>query len=79
MSLSAAEIVARIRAERDLSMSSLAVLAGVPTSTVSRIEMGKIQPSLDTLSRVAEAAGYRLTLCVADTTDRAGCPWEVFL
>lgn len=79
MSLSAAEIVARIRAERDLSMSSLAVLAGVPTSTVSRIEMGKIQPSLDTLSRVAEAAGYRLTLCVADRTDRAGCPWEVFV
>lgn len=69
MSLSAAEIVATIRKERDLSMSSLAGLAGVPTSTVSRIEAGRSRPSLDTLVRVVDGAGFRLRLSLVDTLD----------
>ena len=56
----AAQIIARIRAERGLSMSSLAVLAGVPTSTISRIESGHIEPTLGMIRRIALGAGYHL-------------------
>jgi transcriptional regulator with XRE-family HTH domain len=58
----AAQIIARIRAERELSMSSLAVLAGVPTSTISRIESGQIEPTLGMVRRIALGAGYHLHL-----------------
>jgi transcriptional regulator with XRE-family HTH domain len=56
----AAQIVVRIRAERQLSMSSLAVLAGVPTSTISRIESGQVEPTLGMVRRIALGAGYHL-------------------
>jgi transcriptional regulator with XRE-family HTH domain len=49
-------------------MASLADLAGVPTSTVSRIESGKIRPTAAMLQRLASAAGYRITA----TLDEAG-------
>jgi transcriptional regulator with XRE-family HTH domain len=43
-------------------MSSLAVLAGVPTSTISRIESGQIEPTLGMIRRIALGAGYHLHL-----------------
>jgi transcriptional regulator with XRE-family HTH domain len=58
----AAQIVVRIRAERQLSMAALAVLAGVPTSTISRIESGQIEPTLGMIRRIALGAGYHLHL-----------------
>ena len=60
MLTTAAQIVVRIRAERQLSMSSLAVLAGVPTSTISRIESGQVEPTLGMVRRIALGAGYHL-------------------
>ena len=62
MLTTAAQIIVRIRAERELSMSSLAVLAGVPTSTISRIESGQIEPTLGMIRRIALGAGYHLHL-----------------
>jgi transcriptional regulator with XRE-family HTH domain len=56
----AADIVAGIRASRLLSMNSLADLAGVSASTISRIEAGKIDPTFAMLKRIAEAAGFCL-------------------
>ncbi|WP_307865069.1 helix-turn-helix transcriptional regulator [Myceligenerans salitolerans] len=56
----AAEIVARVRGERQLSMSLLAELAGVSRSTVSRIESGKFEPTFALLQRVVEAAGFTI-------------------
>lgn len=56
----ASEIVARVRSERELSMSVLADLAGVSRSTVSRIESGKFEPTFALLKRVVEAAGFRI-------------------
>ncbi|MFJ3404050.1 helix-turn-helix domain-containing protein [Promicromonospora sp. NPDC090134] len=66
MLTNAAQIIARIRAERELSMSSLAVLAGVPTSTISRIESGQIEPTLGMIRRIALGAGYHLHLQYLD-------------
>lgn len=62
MLTTAAQIIIRIRAERELSMSSLAVLAGVPTSTISRIESGQVEPTLGMVRRIALGAGYHLHL-----------------
>lgn len=43
-------------------MTSLAVLAGVPTSTISRIESGQVEPTLGMVRRIALGAGYHLHL-----------------
>lgn len=43
-------------------MRSLAKAAGVAASTVHRIERGDLQPTVQTLSRIAEAAGVRLRM-----------------
>ena len=50
------------RADAGLSLRALAEAADVAVSTIHRIERGDIHPSVDTLSRIAEAAGVRLRL-----------------
>jgi transcriptional regulator with XRE-family HTH domain len=64
----AADIVAGIRTSRLLSMNSLADLAGVPASTISRIEAGKIEPTFAMLKKIVEAAGF----CFASRLEDAG-------
>jgi len=55
----ACETVRRVRIARQLTMAGLADLAQVPTSTISRIEAGKIDPTVAMLARITQAAGYR--------------------
>ncbi len=50
------------RTRSGLSRRALAARAGVPTSTVSRIEAAEIDPTVGMLQRVIEAAGSRLAL-----------------
>jgi transcriptional regulator with XRE-family HTH domain len=47
-------------------MNTLAALAGVPASTISRIEAGKIEPTLSMLERIVQAAGFSLTAQIAE-------------
>lgn len=54
----AAEIVYRIRMEKAVSMSTLAEMAGVAPSTVSRIEGGRFEPTFGLLIKVIEGAGF---------------------
>jgi transcriptional regulator with XRE-family HTH domain len=56
----AANIVTNVRTLRLLSMNTLAELAGVPASTISRIESGRLDPTFLMLSRIVAAAGYSL-------------------
>ncbi|MDR1184508.1 MAG: helix-turn-helix domain-containing protein [Coriobacteriales bacterium] len=58
MMKTAASIVTEIRKARVLSMNALAVLAGIPASTISRIESGKIEPTYSLLQRIVTAAGF---------------------
>lgn len=58
----AAAIVADLRAKARLSQRALARAAGVPPSTVSRIESGKADATIGMLDRLARAAGQKLTL-----------------
>lgn len=57
VSVSAATLLREARTDAGLSRRALAAKAGVPTSTVSRIEDEQTEPSYSTLDRLIEAAG----------------------
>ncbi|MDR1767206.1 MAG: helix-turn-helix domain-containing protein [Propionibacteriaceae bacterium] len=65
----ASELVRDARLSRQLTMTALAALAGVPASTVSRIESGKTDPTMGMLSRLMGAAGFAFESLVADLGD----------
>lgn len=67
----AGNLLRRARAEKDLTQRELASLAGVPQSTVARIESGTQQPSLPLLARILAAADLepRIVLGPYDTHD----------
>jgi len=68
--MSAGDLVRRAREEAGLSRSALAAKAGVPTSTVSRIEAGSSDPTLTMLSRLIAASGRHLSLTLDAVQDR---------
>ena len=68
--MSAGDLVRRAREEAGLSRSALAAKAGVPTSTVSRIEAGSSDPTLTMLSRLIAASGRHLSLTLDAIQDR---------
>jgi predicted transcriptional regulator len=45
-----------------MTQRELAEAAGVPQSTVGRIEANAVDPKFDTLVRLLEASGYELSL-----------------
>lgn len=57
--------VARLRAESGLSLSELARRAGLGKATLSGLEAGTRNPTLDTLHAVAAALGRPITALVA--------------
>ena len=60
--MSAARILAHARRHAGLSQRALARAAGVPHSTVARIELGALSPRADTLERLLRAAGHSLAV-----------------
>jgi transcriptional regulator with XRE-family HTH domain len=59
--MSAARLVRHARRGARLSQRALAEGAGVPQSTVARIETGVLSPRVDTLERLLRAAGRTLS------------------
>ena len=61
------------RTRAGMTQRSLAARAGVPQSTVGRIETGAIEPRIDTLLKLLHAAGHDLELGVrlGEGVDRA--------
>jgi len=47
--------IKKIRFSKDITQRQLAQLSGLKQQNISRIESGKIPPSLKTLSKIAEA------------------------
>ena len=68
----------RIRMDRGMTQGELGERAGLATSYISRIENGRIQPTLKTLTRVTEALGVPLAEVFGDDRARSsgagGCP-----
>jgi transcriptional regulator with XRE-family HTH domain len=58
--MTAARILTHARRCAGLSQRALARAAGVPHSTVARIELGRLSPRTDTLERLLRAAGHSL-------------------
>jgi len=56
-----AELLERVRQEAGLSQEELATRAGTSRTTLSAYERGRKSPTLATVSRLLEAAGYELT------------------
>jgi transcriptional regulator with XRE-family HTH domain len=66
MNSRAANIINDIRSSRQLSMNTLADLAGIPVSTISRIEAGAVEPTVSMLNRIATAAGFTVKQLVEE-------------
>jgi len=60
--MSSRSLLRRARRRAKLSQRQLAAIAGVPQSTVARIELGALSPRTDTLERLLRAAGQALTI-----------------
>jgi transcriptional regulator with XRE-family HTH domain len=69
-------LVRRVRRTADLSQRELAKQAEVAPSAVAAIETGTMTPRIDTLQRILNAAGYRLT--VVDSAGRLVIPLVVW-
>ena len=60
--MNAAELLVEARTRAGLSRTALARRAGVPTSTVSRVESGQADATITMLERLLTASGRRLVL-----------------
>jgi transcriptional regulator with XRE-family HTH domain len=58
-------VVRTCREQRGLSQESLAELAGLSRSFLSEIERGASVPSLETLQKLADALGEKLSFVVS--------------
>jgi len=58
----AAELIKRARRRHDVSQSTLALRAGTDQAAISRIERGRVSPSVATVQRLLAAMGEDLKL-----------------
>ena len=58
--MSAARLLRTARRRAGLSQRALAAAAGIPQSTVARIELGSLSPRTNTLERLLRSAGQSL-------------------
>jgi transcriptional regulator with XRE-family HTH domain len=61
-----ADIVREARRRAGLTQAALAERAGVPNSTVGRIESGARTPSVELVDRLVRAAGLELTVSLSE-------------
>lgn len=55
------EVIKKLRVEKDLTQEVLSGLAGLARSHLADIEGGRVNPNVDTLWRISEALGMRLS------------------
>jgi transcriptional regulator with XRE-family HTH domain len=72
--MEAARVLRTVRARAGLSLRQLARRAGTSHSTLSAYEQGRVEPGVETVERIARAAGYTLVADVVPVpgNDRAG-------
>lgn len=58
------EILRSARMSRGLSQRELSAVVGTPQSVIARYESGKVEPSLEQLSRLLERAGLDLKITI---------------
>ena len=55
------EIIKRLRTKKGLTQEVLSGLAGIPRGHLGMIEIGSITPRVDTLWKISEALGMKLS------------------
>ena len=55
-------LVRRMRSEAGLSLRSLAERSDLAASTIHRVEHGELNPTVETLNRIASATGHAVRL-----------------
>jgi transcriptional regulator with XRE-family HTH domain len=69
--------IRRYRLEQKLSLRELGVRAGVSASLISQVENGRIDPSISSLRRIAEALDVSIFYLLEDGSEpRRGAPIE---
>lgn len=64
----ASGLLREARSRRGMTQRELATAAGVPQSLIAKIESGTRQPTLPTLMRLIEAAGFTVQAALANRT-----------
>ena len=54
-------VIRELRIKKELTQEVLSGLAGIPRSHLAMIESGRINPKIDTLWKIAEALGMKLS------------------
>ena len=54
-------VIRELRIKKELTQEVLSGLAGIPRSHLAMIESGRISPKIDTLWKIAEALGMKLS------------------
>jgi transcriptional regulator with XRE-family HTH domain len=65
-------VARRIREEIDLTLADVARSAGISSGMLSRLETGRVSPSLETIVALAEALGVRPALLLQEIGDDEG-------
>lgn len=60
--MNSAELIKRVRERHGISQRSLALRAATDQAAISRIEHGRVSPSVETVERLLAAMGERLRL-----------------
>lgn len=68
----AAGLLVNARRRAGLTQGELARRAGIPQPVLSAYERGRRQPSVAAVSRILEAAGFRLAITRRPDAERAG-------
>jgi len=63
--------VVRYRAEHDLSQRDLAQLLDIKQPQIARLELGEVNPGMDTLMRLASGLGIEFTIDVRPARTKA--------
>lgn len=55
------KMIKNAREHQGLSMNALARMSGVPQSSISEVESGRRQPSIESVERIVKALGFSLS------------------
>lgn len=67
--MDATKLIQQARLASGLNRQQIAALAGVSTSTVSRIERGELKPTVDVVERLIDAAGFEFKVDLRPKSD----------
>ena len=54
-------LLGNARADREITLEKLASISGISKSTLQRIEIGAVSPTMDTMEKLAKAMHMKIT------------------